>query len=61
MTANWNAAQSWLLPVGGGVGKVFHMGSQPAKWEVQGFYNVVKPDGASSFTLQAQFVLLFPK
>jgi hypothetical protein len=61
MVANWDAAQSWLVPVGGGVGKIFHMGSQPAKWEVQGFYNVVKPDGAASWTLQTLFVLLFPK
>jgi hypothetical protein len=61
MTANWEADQSWLVPIGGGVGKIFHMGKQPAKLAAQGFYNVVKPDGAASWSLQAMFVLLFPK
>ena len=62
MVSNNNApeGQQWLVPVGLGGGKVFHIGSQPMKLQAQAYVNVVKPSGAADWTFQIQYVLLFP-
>ena len=41
---NWEAGSdyTWLVPVGGGVGKIFRIGNQPMNAQVQAFYNVEK-------------------
>jgi hypothetical protein len=59
-SVNWDADERFLFPVGGGVGKIVHLGSQVAKWELEAFYNVIRPDGAASWTFMGEFVLLFP-
>lgn len=63
MTANWRVPsdQRWLVPVGGGFGKVFKVASQPLNVSVQGFYNAERPDGFGDTTLRVQLQLLFPK
>ena len=46
MTANWEAkrsADTWLVPIGGGFGKIFRIGSQPMNVNVQGFRMVESP------------------
>ena len=62
MVANNNApeGEQWLVPVGLGGGKVFKVGSQPMKLQLQFYNNVVKPEGAADWTIQIQYVLLFP-
>ena len=44
MTANWEADSdnTWTVPVGGGVGRLFRIGKLPVNMQVQGFYSVEK-------------------
>lgn len=62
VTANWRAASGnqWIVPVGGGVGRVFRVGSQPINASLQAFANVVKPDNFGDVTIRAQVQFLFP-
>jgi hypothetical protein len=64
ITANWEAKRSgdtWTLPLGGGVGKIFKIGKQPMNGQIQAFYNVHKPKYAADWTLRLQLQFLFPK
>jgi hypothetical protein len=63
MTANWKADEGnkWLVPVGGGFGKVLRIGSQPMNAAVQAFYHVEKPEGGPGWGLRLQLQFLFPK
>ena len=79
ITANWNAAEGnkWTVPVGGGFGKIFRIGSQAVNGSFQAYYNVEHPElsvplppiagipiEASSggvWTLRFQLQLLFPR
>jgi hypothetical protein len=64
MTADWRAPGSGaFLPVGGGIGRIFRVGPARLNGVVQGFYNVVTPEGTSSptWTLRAQINFIFPK
>jgi hypothetical protein len=63
MTGNFKAAdgEQWTVPVGVGGGKVQKLGNQPVKFQLQAYYNVVKPTAGSEWTLQATVFLLFPK
>jgi hypothetical protein len=63
ITADWNAPADnrWIVPFGGGVGRVFKIGKQNVNASVQGYYNVVTPDGGPDWSLRLQFTLLFPK
>jgi hypothetical protein len=51
LTANWNAPSNnrWIIPFGGGAGKVFRIGKLPININAQMFYNVVKPDGVGDW------------
>ena len=62
ITANWLAAagEKWTVPVGGGFGRVFRVGDQPVNAQVQAFYNVERPTGASDWQLRFDVALLFP-
>jgi len=63
ITANWKAesGQQWVIPFGGGFGKIFKIGSQPLNAQVQAFANVVKPDNGADWSMRLQLQLLFPK
>ncbi len=63
ITANWEADSDnrWTVPVGGGIGKIFHLGDQPMNFSVQGFYNVETPDFGPDWTLRIQLQFLFPR
>ena len=63
MTSNWkaDAGQRWVVPVGGGAGKVFRLGKLPINTQIQGFYNAVRPDEYSKVQLRFQFQFLFPQ
>ena len=64
-TANWEASSDdrWTIPIGGGVGRIFHAGNQAMMALVGAYYNVVKPDNvpAANWQLRIQVQLLFPK
>ena len=61
ITANWNAAgQKWLLPLGGGFGKVFKVKSNPWALSLQGYYNVIKPDGAPNWSARLSLIAAIP-
>jgi hypothetical protein len=49
-----------LVPIGGGVGRVFRVGSQPVNASLQAYANVAKPDLFGDVTIRAQIQLLFP-
>ena len=63
VTADWNAAsgQQWTVPLGGGVGKIFHLGPLPVNAQIQAYYNVVKPDYGANWQIRAQVQFMFPK
>jgi len=63
ITANWKAdsGNKWIVPFGGGIGKIFRIGKQPVNAQVQAFYNAVKPDNGPDWTLRLQLQFLFPK
>jgi len=63
ITANWEVRPSerWVVPVGGGVGKIVHFGKLPVNIYTQFFRNVQRPDGTSSWSARFQMQLLFPK
>ena len=64
MTANWAThTDKWIVPVGGGGGKLWRVGKVglPINTQLQGFYNAIKPDFAGDWQLRLQIQFLFPK
>jgi hypothetical protein len=63
ITANWKASDGneWTVPFGGGFGRVFKIGNQPINCRLEGYYNVVQPDGAPRWNLAFTWQFLFPK
>jgi hypothetical protein len=63
ITANWEvrSGERWVVPVGGGVGKIVHFEKLPVNIYTQVFRNVQRPDGTSSWSVRFQMQLLFPK
>jgi hypothetical protein len=39
ITADWNApsSQRWIVPLGGGVGKIFHFGRLPVNMQLSAY------------------------
>jgi hypothetical protein len=59
IAANWIASgKKWTVPIGGGFGKVIHLGDQPIKLAVDAYYNAVRPKAGSETTV-VQFTLTF--
>jgi len=63
VTANWKAedSQRWTVPLGGGVGKIFHVGRLPVNTQLSAYYNVVAPDDGANWQIRAQIQFMFPK
>jgi hypothetical protein len=63
ITANWEAdsGNRWTVPIGGGIGKIVHLGRLPVNLQTQVFYNVVSPDNGGDWTWRLQLQLMFPK
>jgi hypothetical protein len=63
ITANWEADNSdqWTIPVGGGVGRVFHWGKQAINARMAYYYNVEKPEFGAQWDFQLTATFLFPK
>jgi hypothetical protein len=64
ITANWLAASNdrWVVPIGGGIGKLFRLGKLPINTQLTAYSNVVKPrQGGADWQLRFQVQFLFPK
>lgn len=63
ITANWEASSSdvWTVPLGGGIGHIFHLGKLPVNTQIGGYYNVVTPDYGADWQLRVQVQFMFPK
>ncbi len=63
LTVDWKAdsGQQWTVPLGGGVGKIFHVGKLPVNTQLSAYYNVAAPDDAANWQIRAQVQLMFPK
>ena len=63
VTANWEAAsdERWTVPIGGGVGKIFKIGTQPINASLQSYYNIETPTFGPDWSLRLQIQFLFPR
>lgn len=63
ITADWTASRPsrWTVPVGGGVGRVFKLGTQPLNARAEFFNDVRTTSGGSDWQLQTQLQFLFIK
>jgi hypothetical protein len=63
ITADWKADNSnkWTVPIGGGIGQIFHIGKLPVNAQIGAYYNVVKPDFGPNWQIRAQIQFMFPK
>ncbi len=63
ITANWEADSdnTWTVPFGGGVGKIFRIGNQPINVSAASYYNVEKSDFGADWQMRFQVQFLFPK
>jgi len=63
LTVDWKAdsGQQWTVPLGGGIGKIFHLGKLPVNTTLQAYYNIVHPDNGANWQLRAQVQFMFPK
>ncbi len=69
ITSNWEkpAREGWVVPFGGGGGKIFRIGRQPMNGQIQAFYNLVTAENEAgvrtgpTWSLRVQLQLLFPK
>ena len=64
MTADWDAdsRNRWLVPIGGGIGKVFFRGEKrPMNVVIQSFYFIEKPDLAPDWSVHLKVQILFPQ
>ncbi len=62
--ANWDRASHdrWLVPIGGGVGKVLFRGEKrPMNLVLQGFYFIEKPELDPDWSVSLKVRILFPR
>ena len=63
MSYDWNADsdEAWIIPVGGGIGRVFRFGEMPVDMRLLAYWNVEAPESAPDRFTEFQVKLLFPK
>ena len=63
LTANWEVSGDgrWVVPVGGGIGRIMKLGFQPVNLTAQFYGNAVHPPGTSPWGMRLQIAFLFPK
>jgi hypothetical protein len=63
LTANWEgpSGSQWVVPFGGGVGRIMKLGFQPVALTAQFYGNAVHPTGTPAWTMRLQISFLFPK
>ena len=64
ITANWRAPNNnqWLVPFGGGFGKITRFFDQPMVWQMNAYYNAIHPQDLPypKWQVRLQVALLFP-
>jgi hypothetical protein len=63
LTADWTAdsGNRWNVPVGGGIGKIFRIGSQPMNASLQAFDYPIHTSLGPSWAVRFQLQFLFPR
>lgn len=63
ITANWEKPSSdrWLVPLGGGIGKIFKIGNQPINAQISYYNNIEHADFGPEHSIRIQFQFIFPK
>jgi hypothetical protein len=63
LTANWEMTNGgrWVVPLGGGIGRIMKLGPQPVNVGLQFYGNAVHPPGGSPWTLRLAIAFLYPK
>ena len=63
ITADWKAGSGnvWTVPVGGGVGRIMRLGTQPVNISAQFYRNAAHASSGSTWGMRLQIALLFPK
>ena len=63
MTYNWEASSddAWTIPIGGGIGKIYHFGETPVDLRFSTYWNVEAPDSSADWFAEFQIKFLFPK
>jgi hypothetical protein len=63
MTADWTAGAGnrWNVPIGGGIGKIFRIGSQPMNASLQAFDYPIHTSLGPSWAIRFQVQFLFPR
>jgi len=63
IAANWeaDAENRWMVPVGGGAGRVFTVGRQRVSLSVESYFHIVSPAIGPDWQLRLQFSLLYPE
>jgi hypothetical protein len=63
ITADWQAdsGNKWTIPIGIGIGHIFHLGRLPMNAQFGGYYNVVRPDDGPNWQIRLQVQFMFPK
>ena len=60
IVANWQAAGTkWIVPLGGGAGRTFRVGSLPVDLSVSAYYNVVRPTYGARWQLSTALTFVF--
>ena len=60
ITANLTSSGSWLVPLGGGIGRTFRLGGNEWAASIQGYANVIKPSGAPDWSVRASLTAMIP-
>jgi hypothetical protein len=62
IAANWEADgdNRWLVPLGGGVGKIFTVGGRRMSAVVESYYHIMSPDIGPDWQLRLQLSFLYP-
>lgn len=62
LVADWraNSANRWLVPFGGGAGRLVAFGTHPVDFAATFYGNAVTPKGFPSWQMNLQMTLLFP-
>lgn len=55
------SSQQWTVPLGGGMGKIVHLGKLPLNLQLAGYYNVANPDIGPEWNIRFQVQILLPK
>ena len=63
LVADWRAqaGDRWLVPVGGGVGKLVMFGERPVDFSATLYGNAVTPTGLPTWQMNFQMTLMFPQ